>query len=225
VNLLIRGGLLALAALCLPACNSVTADSIETFNRALSGKVNEIPVAQIRAVTADSLLIKAAGAEALYVKLSSDGGRVNWYGLTEEVQTSHGRITQLLGFKNDALIPLVADDPFATGLMQVTDGTQVLRYVDYPLSYQTGLEQYATYYRGPVENVQILDRVESHQRIDEVIRMPQLNSPGCATAPRTLILAAVCASAGSAAKQHRLTSDAIHVRFMARLRRAAGGSG
>tara|TARA_R110001599_G_C12209138_1_gene656378 strand:- start:508 stop:1167 length:660 start_codon:yes stop_codon:yes gene_type:complete len=175
VNLLIRGGLLALAAICLPACNSVTADSIETFNRALSGKVNEIPVAQIRAVTADSLLIKAAGAEALYVKLSSDGGRVNWYGLTEEVQTSHGRITQLLGFKNDALIPLVADDPFATGLMQVTDGTQVLRYVDYPLSYQTGLEQYATYYRGPVENVQILDRVESHQRIDEVIRMPQLN--------------------------------------------------
>ena len=175
MNLLIRGGLLALAALCLPACNSVTADSIETFNRALSGKVNEIPVAQIRAVTADSLLIKAAGAEALYVKLSSDGRRVNWYGLTEEVQTSHGRITQLLGFKNDALIPLVADDPFATGLMQVTDGTQVLRYVDYPLSYQTGLEQYATYYRGPVENVQILDRVESHQRIDEVIRMPQLN--------------------------------------------------
>lgn len=175
MNLLIRGGLLALAAICLPACNSVTADSIETFNRALSGKVNEIPVAQIRAVTADSLLIKAAGAEALYVKLSSDGGRVNWYGLTEEVQTSHGRITQLLGFKNDALIPLVADDPFATGLMQVTDGTQVLRYVDYPLSYQTGLEQYATYYRGPVENVQILDRVESHQRIDEVIRMPQLN--------------------------------------------------
>lgn len=175
MNLLIRGGLLALAAICLPACNSVTADSIETFNRALSGKVNEIPVAPIRAVTADSLLIKAAGAEALYVKLSSDGGRVNWYGLTEEVQTSHGRITQLLGFKNDALIPLVADDPFATGLMQVTDGTQVLRYVDYPLSYQTGLEQYATYYRGPVENVQILDRVESHQRIDEVIRMPQLN--------------------------------------------------
>ena len=175
MNLLIRGGLLALAAICLPACNSVTADSIETFNRALSGKVNEIPVAQIRAVTADSLLIKAAGAEALYVKLSSDGGRVNWYGLTEEVQTSHGRITQLLGFKSDALIPLVADDPFATGLMQVTDGTQVLRHVDYPLSYQTGLEQYATYYRGPVENVQILDRVESHQRIDEVIRMPQLN--------------------------------------------------
>ena len=175
MNLLIRGGLLALAAICLPACNSVTADSIETFNRALSGKVNEIPVAQIRAVTADSLLIKAAGAEALYVKLSSDGGRGNWYGLTEEVQTSHGRITQLLGFKNDALIPLVADDPFATGLMQVTDGAQVLRYVDYPLNYQTGLEQYATYYRGPVENVQVLDRVESHQRIDEVIRMPQLN--------------------------------------------------
>ena len=162
MNLFTRGGLLALAAACLPACNSMTATSIESLNLAISGKANVISVDYIRSVKADSLYIQAGATEGLFVAPAHSGERVNWYGLTEEVQTDHGRVTQLLGVENDALIPLIPQDPFITGLMQVADGAQVLRYADYPLAYQTGLEQYATY-RQP------------HQRIDETIWMPQLD--------------------------------------------------
>ena len=175
MNLFTRGGLLALAAVCLPACNSMTATSIESLNLAISGKANVISVDYIRSVEADSLYIQAGASEGLFVAPEHSGERVNWYGLTEEVQTDHGRVTQLLGVENDALIPLIPQDPFITGLMQVADGAQVLRYADYPLAYQTGLEQYATYHRGPVEKIDILGSVQPHQRIDEAIWMPQLD--------------------------------------------------
>jgi len=175
VNLFTRGGLLVLAAVCLPACNSMTATSIESLNLAISGKANVISVDYIRSVKADSLYIQAGATEGLFVTPAHSGERVNWYGLTEEVQTDHGRVTQLLGVEDDALIPLIPQDPFITGLMQVADGAQVLRYADYPLAYQTGLEQYATYRRGPVEKIDILGSVQPHQRIDETIWMPQLD--------------------------------------------------
>lgn len=175
MNLFIRRGLLALAVACLPACNSMTATSIETLNLAIRGKANEISMEHIRSVKADSLFIQAGASEGLFVAPDRSGERVNWYGLTEQLQTDHGRLTQLLGVESDVLMPLVPNDPFITGLMQVTDGTQVVRRVDYPLAYQTGLEQHATYQRGPVERIDILGTLHNLQRIDETIWMPQLN--------------------------------------------------
>jgi len=175
VNPLMRKGLLALAVACLPACNSTTATSIETLNLAIRGKANEISLEQIRSVEADSLLILADGAEGLYVAPDRSGERVNWYGITEQVQTDHGRLTQLLGVKSDVLIPLAPNDPFIAGLMQVVDGTQTTRLVDYPLAYQTGLEQHATYERGPLERIEIVGTLYNLQRIDEHIWMPQIN--------------------------------------------------
>jgi len=175
VKLFIRRGLLALAAACLPACNSMTATSIETINLAIRGKANEVSLEHIRSVKADSLFIRAGGAEGLYVAPDRSGERVNWYGLTEQVQTDHGRLTQLLGMESDVLTPLAPNDPFVAGLMQVANGTQIVRRVDYPLAYQTGLEQHAIYHRGPVERIEIIDTMHNLQRIDEDIWMPQLN--------------------------------------------------
>jgi hypothetical protein len=175
VNLFLRRGLLALAVACLPACNSMTATSIETLKLAVSGTANDVSREHIRSVQADSLLVRANGAEGLFVAPDSDGEQVNWYGLSEQVQTDHGRVTQLLGVGSDVLIPLVANDPFITGLMQVSDGTTTVRRVDYPLAYQTGLAQHATYQRGPVERIDILGTLHNLQRIDETISMPQLN--------------------------------------------------
>lgn len=153
----------------------MTATSIESLNLAVRGKVNEIPLEYIRSVEADSLLIQAGSSEGLFVAPDRDGERVNWYGLTEQVQSDHGRLTQVVGIENDVFIPLIANDPFITGLMQVVDGTTVVRLVDYPQAYQTGLEQHATYRRGPVESIDILGTMHNVQRIDEIIWMPQLN--------------------------------------------------
>lgn len=176
MNLLNRRGLLALSAsLCLSACNSMTATSIESINLAIKGKINEIPLDQIKSVEADSILIQAGAAEGLFVAPAGSIGRIEWLGLSEQVQTDHGRVTQLVGTATDVLSPLLAKDPFITGLLNVPEDTQVLRYVDYPLAYQTGLEQYATYKRGPLEEIKIFNSSLPHQRIDERIWMPQLH--------------------------------------------------
>ena len=83
MNLFTRGALLALAAACLPACNSMTATSIESLNLAISGKANVISVDYIRSVKADSLYIQAGATEGLFVAPAHSGERVNWYGLTD----------------------------------------------------------------------------------------------------------------------------------------------
>ncbi|GAA6131570.1 YjbF family lipoprotein [Halopseudomonas sabulinigri] len=168
-------GPLALLFLALGGCNSLTATTIETINLAIKGDLNKIPLEQITAVENDSLLIKAGQAEGLYVRQESYDGRTDWVGLNENVQTNHGRLTQLVGYANDVLAPLNEQDPFSQGLLNVTEGTQVLRYVDYPLAYQSGLEQYATYNQGPYERIQVLDQLIALQRVDEQIWMPQLN--------------------------------------------------
>ncbi len=171
---LYRGGLLALLFLSLGGCNSLTATTIETINLAIKGDLNKIPLEQIASVEADSLLIKAGQAEGLYVRQDARNGRIDWLGVTENVQTDHGRLTQLVGLGDDVLAPLNQDDPFALGLLNIADGTQVLRQVDYPLAYQSELQQYATYTQGPYETVQILDQLVALQRVDEQIWMPQL---------------------------------------------------
>lgn len=175
MNSFYRRGPLALAFLVLCGCNSLTATSIETINLAIKGDLNKIPLDKIAAVPGESLFIKADDAEGLYVKQAGNNGLVNWLGLNENLQTDHGRLTQLVGIGDDVFVPLVENDPFLRGLDSVPDGTQVVRAADYPLAYQTGLQQYATYKKGPLERIQILDQLVAHQRIDELIWMPQLH--------------------------------------------------
>jgi len=174
VTELYRRGLLALLFLALGGCNSLTATTIETINLAVKGDLNKITLEQITAIEADSLLIKAGQAEGLYVRQDAQGSRIDWLGVTENVQTDHGRLTQLVGYGDDVVAPLNQDDPFTLGLLTVADGTQVLRHVDYPLAYQTELQQYATYKQGPYETIQVLDQLIALQRVDERIWMPQL---------------------------------------------------
>ncbi len=175
MNSFYRRGPLALAFLFLCGCNSLTATTIETINLAIKGNINEIPIEQVTSVEADSLLIKAGAAEGLYVAQNERQGLVDWVGLDESVQTHNGRLTQLVGVGNDVFAPLIKNDPFLLGLSHVSDGTQVIRTVDFPRAYQTGLQQHATYTKGPLERIEILGQLLPHQRIDEQIWMPQLH--------------------------------------------------
>ena len=170
----LRSGLLLLAALPLAACNSLTADSVATFRVLADGKLNHISPEQINNPEADTLFIAAGLAEGLYVAPAGSSGVVQWYGLTEQLETQYGRVTQLVGLETDVNAPLNQDDPFATGLLNLDNGTQVVRSVDLPLTYQTGLQQIATYYRGPLEQF-ASEPGQPYQRIDEHVRMPDLD--------------------------------------------------
>lgn len=172
---LLRAGLLLLAALPLAACNSLTADSVSTFKLLADGKLNRIPAERIDNSRADTLLIAAGRAEGLYIAPAGSSGVIQWLGLTEQLETHNGRVTQLVGLKTDINAPLNPDDPFLTGLLAIQDGTQVVRSVDLPLTYQTGLLQVATYYRGPLEQLDSAADQQQYQRIDEHVRMPQIN--------------------------------------------------
>ncbi|MEO1828325.1 MAG: YjbF family lipoprotein [Pseudomonas sp.] len=171
----LRSCALAAAALLAAGCNSLTSNSIETFRMAWKGKVNEIPEGQVLQAPGDSLLIRAGAAEALFVAPAGSRGCISWWGIAEQVETCHGRISQIVGLETDVAQPLTTDDPFKTGLLNVTEGQQVTRFVDYPLSYQTGIEQIATYFIGPQESLTLFGQTARYQRIDERIWMPELD--------------------------------------------------
>lgn len=153
----------------------MTANSIDTFRLAWKGKINEIPDSQVMAVTGDSLLIRSGAAEALFTAPAGSTGCIAWWGIAEQIETCYGRVSQVVGLETDVAQPLTADDPFKTGLLRVTEGQQVTRLVDFPLSYQTGITQVSTYFIGPQESLTLFGKTTQYQRIDERVWMPELD--------------------------------------------------
>ena len=171
----LRSCALLAAAVTLGGCNSMTSNAIDSFRLAWKGKVNEIPDGQVLAVSGDSLLIRAGAAEALFTAPAGSTGCIAWWGIAEQVEPCYGRISQIVGLETDVAQPLTADDPFKTGLLRVTEGQEVTRLVDFPLSYQTGITQIATYFIGPQESLTLFGQTAQYQRIDERIWMPELD--------------------------------------------------
>ncbi|UJJ32064.1 YjbF family lipoprotein [Halopseudomonas maritima] len=153
----------------------MTSNAVDSFRLAWQGKVNEIPDSQVQAVTGDSLLIRAGAAEALFTAPAGSTGCIAWWGISEQVETCYGRISQIVGLETDVAQHLAAGDPFQSGLLNVTEGQQVTRLVDFPLSYQTGITQIATYSIGPRESLTLFGQTAQYQRIDERIWMPELD--------------------------------------------------
>lgn len=167
----LRAAALALGLLALSGCNSLTSDSVNSFRLLLDNDRNKIPAERVNNSRADTLLISAAGAQGLFIAPAGSVGAIQWRGVTEQLETHNGRITQLVGMSVDVLAPLNDNDPLTNDLQHIADGTEVVRSVDYPLTYQTGLQQVATYRRGPLEAI----GTQTYQRIDEHIRMPQIH--------------------------------------------------
>lgn len=165
---------LGVAIIGLAGCNSLSRDAVETMRLAISGPESVISVDRVNAVDAPVLLAELDGAEALLVAPGAATGRAEWHGLTEMLLTHHGRLVQSAGLPVDVIAPLVANDPFLTGLNRVTTGTEVTRLVDYPAQYRTGLRQHARYRVGRMESITYMGARHQLLRIDEMINMPEL---------------------------------------------------
>lgn len=157
------------------ACNSFSGDALDTMGLAISGPEPVITVDKVNALNGPALAARMGAAEAMLVSTGTGIGLVEWYGNTEMLLTQHGRVIKTAGLPADFTAPLVSGDPFQTGLLDVADGTEVLRLVDYPARYLTGLRQLARYKRGPLETVEYMGRGLELQRVDEHIRMPELD--------------------------------------------------
>lgn len=174
MNALLRIAALSALVAGVAGCNSLTATSLETMKLAIKGPAPQISAARIDAIDSPTLLAEFGVAQALFTSHTDAVGQVQWLGRTEVLVTHHGRLVKTAGLPADFISPLLADDPFANGLHLVQDGQRIHRIVDYPSRYQTGLEQQATYKRGPMEDVEIRGQTLRLQRIDERIWMPEL---------------------------------------------------
>lgn len=172
---ILRTVVLGMAMAGLTGCNSLSGDALDTMKLAISGPESAVTIDKVNAVNGPALSVRLGVAEALLVTNGSASGTVEWYGITEMLLTQHGRVVQTAGLPADFNAPLTANDPFQLGLLNVADGTEVTRQVDYPARYLTGLRQHARYKRGPMEAVEYMGQRHELQRIDEHIRMPELD--------------------------------------------------
>lgn len=166
---------LFMAVLGLAGCNSLSGDSIDTLRIALSGPHSDITPERINTVDAPVLVAKLGAAEAMMVSPRPLAELTEWHGVSEMLLTHGGRLVHTAGLPTDLIAPLVDDDPFLAGLGNLADGTEITRRVDYPARYLTGLRQHARYRIGPLETVSYQGRKHRLLRIDETIRMPELD--------------------------------------------------
>lgn len=171
---MLRRCMLFAATLAICGCSSLSKTSIDTLRVIWGGELNELAESQIFQPDADTLVIRAGIGETLFVAPRHSQGCIAWSGLSEQVETCFGRLTQLVGLEAEVAQPLALTDPFRTGLLTVANGEQVTRVVDYPVTYQTGITQIATYFIGPVEPLTLFGQTVMYQRIDEQIHMPEL---------------------------------------------------
>lgn len=170
-----RTVVLGMAMAGVTGCNSLSGDALQTMKLAISGPESPVTIERVDAVNGPALSVRLGVAEAMLVTNGTATGVVEWYGITEMLLTQHGRVTQSAGLPFDVIAPLAAGDPFNQGLLIVADGFEITRQVDYPAQYLTGLRQHARYERGPVEAVEYMGQRHMLQRVDEHIRMPELD--------------------------------------------------
>lgn len=172
---LLRMAMFSLIMASMAGCNSFSGDAFDTIKLAISGPESSISADRVHAIDAPVLVVEMGVAEALMVSNGSAYGLVEWHGVSEMLLSHHGRIVQTAGFSDDMIAPLIANDPFISGLHNVTDGQQLTRLVDYPALYHTGLQQHARYSVGKVQSIEFMGSSHQLLRIDESIHMPELS--------------------------------------------------
>ena len=171
-----RAGLLSLIVLSLAGCNSMTQTSVENLTLAIRGPAPLLTVDEVNRIGRSILLVNYQQSQSTLGSPAPEQAVAEWHGLQQMLVLHNGRLIQSAGLPEDADMTqtLKADDPFVTGLLQVSDGQMVERQVDFPRRYLTGLRQTATYRRAGEERLTLMGQERQVVRIDERVRMPEL---------------------------------------------------
>ncbi|WP_339845793.1 YjbF family lipoprotein [uncultured Halopseudomonas sp.] len=175
MNNLSRLGACCLAALLLPGCNSLMNDSYQTIKLAISGPEPLVTAEYVNTLGRPGLVVRLAQSEALLVRAAENRGVAEWHGLEQMLVTHNGRVVQGAGLPDasDLVAPLTANDPFSNDLRQI-GLTEVVRLVDFPERFLTGIPQISTYELGPLEGVEVMGAELQLQRLDEYVSMPAI---------------------------------------------------
>ncbi len=176
MNNLFRLGACCLAALMLSGCNSLMATSYDTIKLAITGPEPLVSVEYVNTLARPGLVARMLQTEALLVRAAENSGIAEWHGLEQMLVTHNGRVVQAAGMPQEAdlIAPLLPDDPFR-GDLRMLDQTEVVRLVDYPDRFLTGIPQTARYQLGPREQIQVMGVDAQLQRLDEHISMPSID--------------------------------------------------
>lgn len=176
MNLACRIGLLSLLGLSLVACNSMTQTSVESIVRGIQGPPPLLTIDDVNNAGQPLLLVRYDQSQSSMASANPAQSVSEWQGRQQMLVLHNGRLVQSAGLPDNADIQLslAADDPFVTGLLQVTDGYTHERQVDYPKRYLTGLRQLVTYRQRGQASLELMGQTRAVQRIDERVHLPEL---------------------------------------------------
>ena len=176
MNNLSRLGACCLAAILLPGCNSLMNDSYETIKLAISGPEPLVTSEYVNSLGRPGLVVRLAQSEALLVRAAAYGNVTEWHGLEQMLVTHNGRVIQGAGLPeaSNLIAPLAANDPF-NGDLRTIGQQEVVRLVDYPDRFLTGIPQIATYELGRLETVEVMGQALQLQRLNEYVSMPAID--------------------------------------------------
>ena len=176
MNNLTRLGACCLAAIMLPGCGSLMNDSYDTIKLAISGPEPLVTTEYVNNLGRPGMVVRLVQSEALLVRAAAYGDVAEWHGLEQMLVTHNGRVIQGAGLPeaSNLLAPLAANDPFNGDLRDIGQ-QEVVRLVDYPQRFMTGIPQIATYELGRLETIEVMGRELQLQRLDEYISMPAID--------------------------------------------------
>jgi hypothetical protein len=150
-------------------------DSYETIKLAISGPEPLVTAEYVNSLGRPGLVVRLAQSEALLVRAAENRGIAEWHGLEQMLVTHNGRVVQGAGLPDasDLIAPLAPNDPFSSDLRQA-DRAEVVRLVDFPDRFLTGIPQISTYELGSLEGVEVMGVELQLQRLDENISMPDI---------------------------------------------------
>lgn len=169
-------GGVALAALALAGCSSVSRGSLETVRLAIQGEKVEPTAASVAATPYFQLQVNAPGGEAILILARVEHGQLGWYGSGHDiVYTRDGLVVKTVGLPqnlDDSAFP--AENPFQAGLQHLRGPMDYTRRMDWSPGYRYGVIVNAHLEPKGLEDVDILGTVHSLRRVDEKLSAPGL---------------------------------------------------
>lgn len=174
---MMRSALCCAAGLWLAGCSPFAATSYETLQLAVLGQPSQISAEYVHRLNRPALIVQAGQSEALMLLASRHGAISEWHGLDQHLVARNGKLVHSAGLpaEADITVAAAAAEPFEGDLRTLTNGFEVVRLVDYPARYLTGVPQRATYERGPLEQLEVMGRSVELMRLDETVSSPILD--------------------------------------------------
>lgn len=165
---LFSGGL-ALATALLAGCSTVSLGSVESVRLAFTGDKVDATPESVAASPYFQLQVNAPAGEAILILAKTEQGELGWYGDTHDIVfTRDGLVDRTVGLpQNLDASAFPGDNPFHSGLQNLTGPVNYTRRMDWSPDYRYGVILQGQLEPRGIEDVEILGKVRRLRRVDE----------------------------------------------------------